>query len=300
MNSKSCQHYIARHEEYLNQLLKTAIIPDETIREALLYTLFPGGKRMRPLLVYLSGELLEIPLAMLDSMAAAIELMHNYSLIHDDLPAMDNDNWRRGKLSCHRYFNEAIAILTGDGLQALAIETLLTTLVCYLPATAVNHITLVLVKACGFGGMVCGQSLDLAKLSKPSLLEADLIEVHTLKTGRLISACMDMVIAASNTPDKAYTKALQTCAHELGLSFQMQDDYLDAYGHDALGKQHASDRANHKHTFAYFYDKEKLNHKITIHFERALHALAPFGESAHKLQTFIQTLEKRSSSEIFP
>ena len=140
--------YILRHEQCLRDLLTTTPIPAPAIRDAMLYALFPGGKRVRPLLVYLSGELLGVPLATLDVIAVAIELIHAYSLVHDDLPAMDDDDMRRGKPSCHRAFDEATAILVGDGLQALAIDLLLKQLPQTLPLPNVLDVTHELVKAC--------------------------------------------------------------------------------------------------------------------------------------------------------
>lgn len=119
-------NYIKRHEEFLRQIVNDSSVPATTICSAINYSLFPGGKRIRPILVYLTGILLDLDLKILDVIAAAIELTHCYSLIHDDLPAMDNDDLRRGKPSCHKAFDEATAILVGDGMQALAIEVLLT------------------------------------------------------------------------------------------------------------------------------------------------------------------------------
>ena len=121
-------NYIERHEKILNDLINKIEIPAPRIKEAMIYVLFPGGKRLRPTLVYLCGELIDAPLQSLDLIAAAIEFTHCYSLVHDDLPAMDNDDFRRGKPSCHRAFDEATAILVGDALQSLAIEILVTEL----------------------------------------------------------------------------------------------------------------------------------------------------------------------------
>ena len=161
MPEQSTANYKERHERVLHDLIEQADIPAERIREAMIYTLFPGGKRMRPMLVYLCGELLEIDLKTLDIIAAAIELIHCYSLVHDDLPAMDDDDTRRNKPSCHRAFDEATAILVGDGMQALAIDILLQYLPQSLPAAQIIAITHELIKACGPSGMVSGQSLIL-------------------------------------------------------------------------------------------------------------------------------------------
>ena len=124
INRPSVKDYLARHEEKLRGFVSISKIPATLIQDAMLYALFPGGKRLRPLLIYACGELLNLPIDCLDIMAAAVEMIHAYSLIHDDLPAMDNDDLRRGRPTCHRAFDEATAILVGDGLQALAVEIL--------------------------------------------------------------------------------------------------------------------------------------------------------------------------------
>jgi len=292
--------YILRHEQNLRHLLETTPIPAPAIREAMLYAVFPGGKRVRPLLVYLSGELLDVPLATLDIIAVAIELIHAYSLVHDDLPAMDNDNMRRGKPSCHRAFDEATAILVGDGLQALAIDFLLSELPQTLPLSRVLSVTHELVRACGPAGMVSGQSLDLSELVQPDITETTLAKIHDLKTGRLMLACMNMTLAATESQAET-VHALRQFATHLGLAFQMQDDYLDSYGnHDALGKGRASDQANHKHTFANYYSKEALKKAIQTHFQKTEQALSIFAERAMPLNHFLHELLGRSHAFLLP
>src|ERR1700742_665723 len=209
-------HRLAQHELVLHRLVSETSIPAPRVKEAILYSLFPGGKRVRPTLVYLSGEILGANQTCLDLIAASIELTHCYSLIHDDLPAMDNDDLRRGKLSCHKAFDEATAILAGDGMQALAIEILLTHLPASINPTQVIEIVRELVVASGTAGMVSGQSLDLSELSKPGLSEAQLCTIHELKTGKLISACIKMVVAASEAFN-LHAEALINYASYLGL-----------------------------------------------------------------------------------
>jgi len=291
--------YILRHEQCLRDLLETTSIPAPSIRDAMLYALFPGGKRLRPLLVYLSGELLGVPLATLDSIAVAIELIHAYSLVHDDLPAMDNDDMRRGKPSCHRAFNEATAILVGDGLQALAIDVLLSQLPQTLPLPKVLDVAHELVKACGPAGMVSGQSLDLSELARPDINEATLTEIHDLKTGRLMLACMNMTLAAVD-PSAKTRHALREFATHLGLAFQMQDDYLDKYGPDSLGKGRASDHENHKTTFATYYSEKVLKKAIQMHFQKTEQALTVFSERATPLNHLLHDLLGRSHHLISP
>ena len=286
--------YLQRHEQFLEQIIQDAIIPAEQVRNAMLYALFPGGKRIRPVLVYLVGQLVDVPVMVLDVISSAIELTHCYSLIHDDLPAMDDDDLRRGRPSCHKAFDEATAILVGDGMQALAIEILLSHLPSLLPAEQVIHITKTLVRASGISGMVSGQSLDLSELAKSSISEERLKEIHHLKTGMLISACIDMVLAAQTSIPVGQLNALQKFGRHIGLVFQIQDDYLDCYAPaDVLGKGRSSDAANHKSTFASLLSQEQLEHEIKRQYQIALDALKPFGTKASELIELTLQLQNR-------
>ena len=294
MTDKTIHAYVSHHEKVLRQLVHHFDIPATRIREAITYALFPGGKRLRPTLVYLCGELIDVNQDCLDIIAAAIELTHCYSLVHDDLPAMDNDDLRRGKPSCHRAFDEATAILVGDGMQALAIDILLGHLPQFLTAKQVITVTHALVKASGPAGMVSGQSLDLSELSDPTLSEDEVRKIHLLKTGQLILTCINMVLAAGHpTPNAAH--ALREFGHHLGLVFQMQDDYLDKYGQiEILGKGRASDIANHKTTFATLYSQQALSELITEHFQQARQSLSIFQERSKKILEFLNHLHHRS------
>ena len=293
MNNQSINDYLTHYEHMLRNLLINSNIPAPRIREAIAYSLFPGGKRLRPVLVYLCGKMIDINRDSLDIIAASIELTHCYSLVHDDLPAMDNDDLRRGKPSCHRAFDEATAILVGDGMQALAIDILLSHLPNSLTPSQVIQVTHELVKASGPAGMVSGQSLDLSELVNPSISESLLCEIHHLKTGKLILACINMVLAAGN-PTPLAINALRQFANHLGLVFQMQDDYLDKYAQsDRLGKGRSSDTANQKTTFATLYNQQELSKLITQNFHQAQKALTTFAQSADELQNFIQYLHQR-------
>ena len=294
MDNTIIANYLSRHELVLQDVVQQADIPAERVREAIHYTLFPGGKRLRPMLVYLCGTLCNAPLKSLDTIAASLELTHCYSLIHDDLPSMDNDDFRRGKLSCHRAFDEATAILVGDGMQALAIDLLLRHLPLSLSIPQVVAVTHELVKASGPSGMVSGQSLDLTELLNPAIRETELCRIHQLKTGKLFSACINMVIAAGS-PNASETSALQTFAGCLGEVFQMQDDYLDRYGStESLGKGRASDTANQKATYATLYTQSELFEKIHAHFHNAKQLLTIFGSRANDLLSLVNSIEQRS------
>ncbi len=287
-------NYVDRLEHNLEKILSDTAIPAPLIRDAMRYSLRSGGKRIRPLLVYLGGELLNLPLEVLDILATAIELTHCYSLIHDDLPAMDNDDFRRGKPSCHKAFDEATAILAGDGLQALALEHLLTQLINFLPATVVVTVCRKLLAASGVQGMISGQSLDLSILSHTSVDEEQLRQIHQLKTGQLISACFDMVLAAAPDTTAAVQQSLRSFAAHLGLVFQMQDDFLDHYAAEVLGKKQSSDLANQKTTFATLYSREDLAQLVNDEFQLAYDALVIFGDKAKSLLSLTQQLHQRS------
>jgi farnesyl diphosphate synthase len=295
MNNATFEHFIQRHDSVLTQLIAQATIPAARIKEAMLYSLFPGGKRIRPLLVYLCGEFLQVPMITLDMIAASIEFTHCYSLIHDDLPAMDDDDFRRGKPSCHRAFDEATAILVGDGMQAFATDILLTNLPQSLPLTHVLAVTHELIKASGPSGMVSGQSLDLSELTSSHVTESMLHTIHQLKTGKLIVACINMVLAASETATQHEASQLRHFGTTLGLVFQMQDDYLDKYDEKHhLGKGRASDSANDKTTFASIYGQDELRQAIDMHFEQTKLALLSLGSRAEPLLTFLHALFQRT------
>lgn len=284
--------YQQRHEKILNQYIKNLSVPAEKIRLGMQYSLFPGGKRLRPMLVYLCGSLLNVPIEICDIISAAIEIIHGYSLVHDDLPAMDNDDTRRGKPSCHKAFDEATAILVGDGLQAFAIEILLEKLPQYLPSKTVIDITKELVTACGPSGMVSGQSLDLTQLTQKTASIEQIKNIHQLKTGRLISSCINMVLLASKATIQQ-KNALQGFAENLGLAFQMQDDYLDAYDtSDTLKKGRASDHENAKFTYASLYTKNNLSGLIIQTFADAIAYLTIFDNQATDLINFTKNLIK--------
>jgi farnesyl diphosphate synthase len=293
-NEEVFDAYRLRLNTRLRELIESADIPAERIVEAMIYSVFPGGKRIRPLLVYLCGNLVGVDIQILDIIAAAIELTHCYSLVHDDLPAMDNDDFRRGRPSCHRAFDEATAILVGDGLQVFVIDILLTDLPRFLSPHQVIAVTQALVKACGPSGMISGQSLDLSELNHSVVTEEKLRQIHHLKTGKLMSACISMVLA-SGTPSAMTSHALEEFSRHLGLVFQMQDDYLDQYGNgESLGKGRASDEANDKTTFATLYSKDDLFSMITHYFQHARAELMHFGVEAAPLHALINTLENRT------
>ena len=294
MNNPIITSYLDRHEIVLQNIVNQADIPAPALREAIQYCLFPGGKRLRPLLVYLTGEIVDADIEALDKIAAAIELAHCYSLVQDDLPSMDNDDYRRGRLTCHRAFNEATALLVSDGMQGLANEILLSQLPPLLSDRQVIDITYALLKSSGFSGMVSGQSLDLTDLTNPDITQAHLQHIHHLKTGALFSACINMALIAGKQCDIS-TKMLREYASVLGVAFQMQDDYHDRYSsQDLSGKNRASDEANQKTTFASLLKQQELLALIHQYYNKAFLALEPLGEKARILAEFTRDLHQRT------
>jgi farnesyl diphosphate synthase len=210
------------------------------------YSALDGGKRFRPVLIYASGQALGLQIQKLDPLACAIELIHAYSLIHDDLPAMDDDDLRRGRPSCHRAFDEATAILAGDALQALAFEILAREL----SETSSNSLELIrlIARACGSAGMAGGQALDLGAVGAE--LDREQLEImHRLKTGALIHAAV-MAPCVLVDASSQVRHRFSTFGHCIGLAFQVHDDILDVTGDSRLtGKRSQADAALNKPTF---------------------------------------------------
>ena len=246
--SHALQAYQTRIEGVLERVLPSVEILPQRLHEAMRYSVLNGGKRMRPLLVYATGESLGLAPEMLDLPAAAIELIHVYSLIHDDLPAMDDDALRRGKPSCHCAYDEATAILAGDALQALAFQLLAQ---ADEPISAQQRLRMIqqLSIASGSRGMVGGQAIDLAAVGQ-ALTELELEQMHIHKTGALIRS--SVLLAAYTAPDLAERQLIQLdhYAKCLGLAFQVQDDILDIESDtQTLGKTRGADAAAGKPTY---------------------------------------------------
>lgn len=258
--------------------LATRLPPVESqphrLHEAIRYSVLGGGKRVRPLLVYATGAALGIAASELDGAACAVELIHAYSLVHDDLPAMDNDDLRRGQPTCHKAFDEATAILVGDSLQVLAFESL--TSGAGLPPEPRARLKLVqlLAVASGTSGMAGGQALDLAAIGR-KLSVAEVEEMHVRKTGALIHACVMMGAACAPTLAEDLTRALDEYARAIGLAFQIQDDLLDVEGDVALiGKATGADRALDKPTYPSVAGVEASRKRMHELHARALSALS--------------------------
>ena len=233
----------------LEQFLPLENQEPRLLSNAMRYSVLAPGKRLRPVLTYLTGQVFGAPLSVLDVPATAVELIHAYSLIHDDLPAMDDDDLRRGRPTCHKQYDEATAILAGDALQALAVEVLLKNQDISLSDESRLDMLRVLTSASGSEGMVAGQALDLAAVGRVLTIE-ELENIHRHKTGDLISASVVLGYLASGQKDSTVLEHLKRYAMCIGLAFQVQDDILDIEGTtEEMGKPQGSDAGLSKPTY---------------------------------------------------
>ncbi|QYK04104.1 (2E,6E)-farnesyl diphosphate synthase [Shewanella zhangzhouensis] len=250
-----------------------------------------GGKRIRPFLVYAVGELLGVDKAKLDRLAAAVECVHAYSLIHDDLPAMDDDNLRRGKPTVHIAFDEATAILAGDALQTLAFEIISEADAGLAPKAQVAMIA-ALAKASGYLGMCGGQALDLAGEGKSISLD-ELTRLHNLKTGALIRAAVELALIAADASDTD-TTALRAYADAIGLAFQVQDDILDITATtEEIGKPQGSDLDANKSTYPKLLGLDGARQTADALVADALSALAKMPYNSQLLADFARYIVAR-------
>lgn len=282
-----------RIEQVLDQLLPSAQTHPSRLHEAMRYSVLNGGKRMRPLLMYATGSVLGVSLEVLDIPAAALELIHVYSLVHDDLPAMDNDDLRRGKPTCHRAYDEATAILVGDGLQALAFHLVATH--ASLAVSAEQRLKMLeqLAYAAGSRGMVGGQAIDLAAVGK-TLSELELESMHIHKTGALIRASVLMAAYADTSITPQRLHKLDHFAKCLGLAFQVQDDILDVESDtQTLGKTRGADAAAGKPTYPSIMGMSAAKMKLQELYQEAIDALNDFDESANLLREIAEFTVKR-------
>lgn len=282
----------ARVEQTLLRELPDHRSPSARLADAMRYAATGGGKRVRPILVYAACELAGGDTAQADIPAAAIELVHAYSLVHDDLPAMDDDDLRRGQPTCHRAYDEATAILAGDTLHTLAFELLASRG----DFTAEQRVRMIdcLCRAAGAEGMAAGQMQDMLGHGQQMTLAA-LEEMHYLKTGRLITAALQIGLVASGNRSTALQQALQTYGDAIGLAFQIQDDILDVTaGTEALGKPSGSDEKHGKSTFPGLIGLDASRARATELCERACQALAGFGDAAGPLCALARYVVQRS------
>ena len=284
--------YCARIEQVLAEALPTHDISPSRLHEAMRYSALAGGKRVRPSLVYATGEALSIPVKILDHIAVAIECIHAYSLVHDDLPAMDDDDLRRGIPTAHKVFDEATAILSGDALQAFAFEHLSEPMEGLPPQQQLRLIR-VLSDASGSHGMVAGQAIDLASVGR-GLDEQQLEVMHAHKTGALIRACVLMPSYCDEQLSDLQRSQLDRYAKAIGLAFQVQDDILDVESDtETLGKQQGADIAANKPTYPSILGMSGAKRKLDVLHQESLAALDEFGPEADLLRHIAQFIVQR-------
>jgi len=278
-------------DEALESLVPAPEGADGRLPEAMRYSLFAGGKRLRPFLVLSGADLFEVPRAWSVNTAAAIEMVHTYSLVHDDLPAMDDDDLRRGKPTCHIAFDEATAILVGDSLLTLAFEAV-TTPAGHPDAAVRAELACALAQAAGADGMAGGQAIDLAAESRTLTLD-EVIQLQRLKTGALFGfSCEAGAILAGE--DGASRAALRDYAACIGLAFQIADDLLDHEGTEAdLGKAVGKDAAAGKATFVGLLGAEEARWRAEALVDDAVEALTPFDEKADPLRAVARYIVER-------
>ena len=286
--------HAARAERALEQSLPPVDALPSGLHEAMRYAVLGGGKRVRPMLVYAAGELSGAPKAALDAAAVAVELIHAYSLVHDDLPCMDDDVLRRGKPTVHVAFGEAVAMLVGDALQALAFEALTAADDAGVPAASVVAMTRALAQAAGSRGMAGGQAIDLASVGV-RLDRAALEDMHRRKTGAMLHASV-MLGAFCGQVDESGRAALARYAAAVGLAFQVVDDILDVEGDDAtLGKTAGKDLQQDKPTYVSILGLDASKRLAADLLDDALAALQPFGPAADRLRSLAAMIVSRSA-----
>ncbi|MFP4079404.1 MAG: (2E,6E)-farnesyl diphosphate synthase [Ectothiorhodospira sp.] len=273
-------------------LPESRILPGR-LHEAMRYSALDGGKRIRPVLTYATGMALGVPLERLDGPACAVELIHVYSLVHDDLPAMDDDDLRRGKPTCHKAYDDATAILVGDALQALAFQILATDPAMVPDPAARLRMVGQLAHAAGSRGMVGGQGIDLVSAGR--LLDiAELEDMHIHKTGALIRAAV--ALGGLSRPDASpeVLEGLDRFAKAIGLAFQIQDDILDVEGDtQTLGKTQGADQARDKATYPALIGLEASREQARELVDRALEGIHGLGDEAELLRWIARYIVER-------
>lgn len=288
--------YLAERKAEVEQALDRSItvIYPEKIYEAMRYSLLAGGKRLRPILCLATCELAGGTREMAMPTACALEMIHTMSLIHDDLPAMDNDDYRRGQLTNHKVYGEDIAILAGDGLLSYAFE-FVASQTTNVPPQRVLEVIAHLGRAVGAAGLVGGQVVDLESEGKTDITEEQLTFIHTHKTGALLEACVvsGAILAGASTENR---ERLSRYARKIGLAFQIVDDILDITAtQEELGKTAGKDEQAQKATYPSLWGLEESKRRADQLIREAQAELAPFGEAATPLVAIAQFITSRSN-----
>lgn len=288
------KQFSARFNDKLPALFAYPSGSEQQVSRAMFYSLSNGGKRLRPYLVCEVANLFGISEDISFPVAASLEMLHTYSLIHDDLPAMDNDDFRRGKPTCHKQFDEATAIIAGDGLLTYAFEVLSKAPVIS-PETKLKLISLLAERAGAFNGMIAGQMLDLQTDKSPELSSEEIIKhIEEMKTGCLIAYAVQAGAIIGNASSEEYT-ALTTYARKIGIAFQISDDILDVIGDSALmGKTLGKDAKQGKLTFVSLYGLDKARQKAEKLITEAKESLQIFGSKAADLKDLADFIISRN------
>lgn len=290
--TSTMQQFQVRVNEQLEKHINYSTPASKALNQAMAYGALLGGKRIRPFLVYAVGQMLGSKLETLDPIAAAIECVHAYSLIHDDLPAMDDDALRRGNMTCHIKYDEATAILAGDALQTLAFDILSTEIDDLSPQAQLKMVN-TLANASGDKGMCAGQILDIAA-ENTTITLIELETIHNAKTGALILAAVQMGALTKNNIDPNEFALLTQFAKAIGLAFQVQDDILDIISDtETLGKPQGSDQALNKSTYPALLGLEGAQQKAQDLYQEALHALSQLPYNTQLLELFSHYIIKR-------
>ncbi len=285
--------YAERVVACLDRALPSADETPRRLHEAMRYAVLSGGKRIRPLLVYATGECLGVDPEKLDAPATAIELIHAFSLVHDDLPAMDDDDLRRGKPTVHRQFDEATAILAADALQPLAFHVVASA--AALADGEKSAIITTVSEACGSLGMTGGQSIDLASEGQ-TLSASALAEMHYLKTGALIRACVMSACSLANDLSSAKMTALDHFSRDIGLAFQIRDDILDVAGETGvIGKNAGADQRLSKATWPLLFGLDEARRRCDELLHTGTAQLAIFGADAEPLNLLATHIVERAN-----
>lgn len=288
---RACQQRINKKLDYLLPAPEDSTCSSSQLKSALRYSLLNGGKRIRPVLSYAAAEALGGINQDTDLVASSVELIHAYSLIHDDLPAMDDDDLRRGKPTCHIKYDEATAILAGDALQSLAFEQL-TKLQHIQPETSLQLIVC-LAKAAGANGMVEGQAIDILSVDQTLNLQ-QLEHMHHKKTGEMILASITMGALSTGNVTTDQLSALETYGRAIGLAFQVQDDILDVISDTSvLGKQQGADQALNKPTYTALLGLDGAKEKAQQLHTQAINALSIFNHQANQLRAVADYIVSR-------
>lgn len=285
--AKSKQTHI---EHVLDSLLPATEIAPQTLHSAMRYSALGGGKRVRALLCYAAAELCQTETVVADAAAAAVELIHAYSLVHDDMPCMDDDDLRRGKPSCHKQYDDATALLVGDTLQSFAFEVLSQPQLCKDAHQQILMLN-ILAKAAGSSGMAGGQAVDLGSVGK-SLTHAELETMHHLKTGALIQAAVLLGAIGGSAQE---IKGISQYAKCIGLAFQVVDDILDVEADTmTLGKTAGKDADSNKPTYVTILGLDPAKLHAQALYEDAIASLATFGDKAQRLRELASFIMQRS------